>query len=263
MARKYILSLLMVAVLIMMGVAFFLLRPRPKPRTRIVPYATAPAIQNGDSTAYNSGLTGRALATLPDGTRLILNPNTVVHVPKDFNLHSRQVRLDGDAFFDIARQADRPFVVHTRNLVLTVMGTSFRVSAFARDEGESAEVLRGQIRAAKAYHSTEVEPEILSSGDMIMINRSIDLMEKETFDTTTLRSWCDDQLVFINTPFPQVIQQLEDWYGITIDAYGNTDNIKGLTGTFDHQDLTAVLEAISLVYHCRYKIEKYSVRLNF
>jgi len=263
MARKYILPLLVVTLLIVIGIAFFVLRPKQKPLTHGTGYASAPAVLAWDSTQYSSGLTDRVQATLADGTKLILNPNTVIRVPKDFNVHSRQVSLDGDAFFDVTSHADKPFVVHTRNLVLTVLGTAFRVSAFAKDEGESVEVLRGKVRAGKGYSSSEREPEILGAGDMVMINRSIDLMEKETFDTVALQTWCRDQLVFLNTPFPQMIQQLEDWYGITINVNGNTENVHGLTGTFDHQNLVTVLDAICFLYHSTYKIEKYTVQLNF
>jgi hypothetical protein len=95
--------------------------------------------------------------------------------------------LDGEIFL-IARHADkRPLIIHTRQLIITVQSAYARlhIEAFASSPGEQADLMEGQLKVTKSYHSsTDNEPETLRSGDMVMINKEIDLMEKETMNST-------------------------------------------------------------------------------
>jgi ferric-dicitrate binding protein FerR (iron transport regulator) len=135
------------------------------------------------------------------------------------------------------------------------------VSAFAKDEGESVEVLAGTLRAEKAYASKDHDPETLGAGDMVMINRSIDLMEKETYDTTELHIWKAGTLVFRQTPFDSVLHRVEDWFGVTITVRGETSKAPPMTGTFTDARLDDVMRSLSLVVPFRYAIRKYSVEI--
>lgn len=103
----------------------------------------------------------------------------------------RELRVDGDFFMRVP-DAPQPLVVRSRLLVLTVTGkTAFRITAYAREAGEQVEVLYGHIKANKSYPSHYAEPDLLTDGQMTMINRDIDLMEKETTDIAALRAWSD------------------------------------------------------------------------
>lgn len=166
--------------------------------------------------------------------------------------------LDGDAMFEGAM----PFIVRTRNLVLRVDG-SVRVSAFSRDEGESAEVLSGAVRADKAYASPDHETDTLRFGDMIMINRSIDLMEKETYDTAELHTWKIGTLAFNHTPFDTVVQRLQDWFGVGIDVTGDPGSQARASGTFPNARLDQVLDELSSSFSFRYSVGKDSVKIRF
>lgn len=103
----------------------------------------------------------------------------------------RELRVDGD-FFIRAPEGSAPLIVRSRLLVLTVTGrTSFRITAYAHEAGEQVEVLEGHIEARKSYPSPYPEPDQLDAGQMTMINRDIDLMEKETTDLAALRAWSE------------------------------------------------------------------------
>ncbi|HTJ15098.1 MAG TPA: FecR domain-containing protein [Dinghuibacter sp.] len=203
----------------------------------------------GDSLLIGSSSLERRSFVLPDSTKVILNPGTRVYYSRS------AVLLDGDAFFD----APHLFTVHTRNLSMTGVA-AFRVSAFAKDEGESASILSGRLLATKAYTSHDPETDTLMGGNMVMINRSIDLMEKETFDTLPLRAWVAGSLVFNNAPFDSVVHQLEDWYGVTIDVQGDVGRTARITGTFS-SSLKQAMEALALLLPCRYSIARYSVTI--
>jgi hypothetical protein len=110
---------------------------------------------------------------------------------KTVRLPDRDFQLDGEVFL-IWRNGDkRPFTIRTRQLIITLQSPTARlhIDAFAASPGEQADLLEGEVKVTKSYHSsTDDEPEILHSGDMVMINRDIDLMEKETLDSAERRA---------------------------------------------------------------------------
>lgn len=126
-----------------------------------------------------------ALSTLPDGTQVLKRPQTVLRPSKLFNKDDRTIELDGEALFVVQSFSGKPFIIHTRNLVITVQaaGTRLHVDAYASSPGEEVDLLEGKIQVTKSYHSsTDNEPEVLVAGEMVMINRDIDLMEKEKLE---------------------------------------------------------------------------------
>jgi ferric-dicitrate binding protein FerR (iron transport regulator) len=261
MSLKYLLVIFLAVLTTAAVVVFYTKR---KGEFHFSPEMLQQSVGAGDSIFYSSGLTQRQSLTLADSSRIMLNPNTQVHIPKNFGVAHREIYLDGDAYFEVPpADGGSPFSVHTRELTLLFPEGTTRISAFAKDEGESAEVLDGKVMVQKAYASKDHEPEVLGQGDMVMINQSIDLMEKETYDTTSLLAWKQDDLVFDHTSFPDVLRRLEDWYGVDIQTTGSVGNPAPLSASFHHAGLTEVLHGLQDKYHCKYAVEKYKARLDF
>ncbi|MDB6087947.1 MAG: anti-FecI sigma factor, FecR [Gammaproteobacteria bacterium] len=131
--------------------------------------------------------TPRALR-FADGTEVFYLSDTRIE-PSGSYPQSREIRVDGDAFIRASAGA-QPLIVRSRLMVLTVTGSSaLRVTAYAKDSGEEAQVLYGQVGAKKAYPSPQSEPDSLVGGQEVMVNETIDLQEKETTDLARLRSW--------------------------------------------------------------------------
>lgn len=135
-------------------------------------------------TLVEAGVKGSPLPskamTLPDGTQVLMDPRTRIDLSKGFGESNRDIQFDGEAMLIVRSNAKKPFVIHTRNLVIQVLGTRLHVDAFASSPGEEVDLLEGKLRVTKSYHSsTDNEPETLQAGEMVMINRDIDLMEKE------------------------------------------------------------------------------------
>jgi hypothetical protein len=144
--------------------AFVLLKPRPAP----VPQSVR--LEDGVEIFFLTGSRAQPAPGYP-------NP--------------REIAVDGDFLFRVPASAT-PLVLRSRLLVLTVTGdTALRVTAFAKEAGEQTEVLHGNVKANKSYPSPYAEPDLLGAGEMTMINRDIDLMEKETTDLAALRAWSD------------------------------------------------------------------------
>jgi hypothetical protein len=128
---------------------------------------------------------------LADGTEAFFLSDTRVE-PAATYPQPREIRVDGDAFLRVPA-ASGPLIVRTRLFVLTVTGDSaLRVKAYWKQTGEQVEVLSGHVQAKKSYPSSYSEPDELASGEMSMVNQTIDLMEKEKFDPAPLRQWSEE-----------------------------------------------------------------------
>jgi len=155
---------------------------------------------------YSNGTTELQVVSLPDGSRMTIGSGTTVMPSKGFGKEDRDVGIDGSGLFEVAG-GKKTFVVLTGNLVIEVLDTTggsgasgsgggsgvdgsggsgggwkirFAVDAVRKRPGEEVDLLNGSLRVTKSYHSdTDSLPEELTAGDMVMINREIDLMEKE------------------------------------------------------------------------------------
>jgi ferric-dicitrate binding protein FerR (iron transport regulator) len=137
-------------------------------------------IRLGGGTRYINNSQGAQWVTLPDNSRVKLSGGTAVELGKLFEMGNRVVDIDGEGMFEIRPMGGKMFVVTTKNLVIYGPGTSFRVDAFRTRPGEEVDLLEGKLTIRKSYHSDlDSAVEELTSGDMLMINREIDLMEKE------------------------------------------------------------------------------------
>ncbi len=125
---------------------------------------------------------------LPDSTEVWMNIKSQLKIPADFNKKTRTVFLKGDVFFNI-KSNGKPFIIKTGQLVINTTKASLRVDAYTAP-GEEADVLTGTVKVKKSYFSTlDNEQYELTPGQMVMINREIDLIEKEKFDSAELKIW--------------------------------------------------------------------------
>ncbi len=127
---------------------------------------------------------------LADGTEAFFYSDTRIK-PAATYPDPRTMEIDGEAYLKVPAAAT-PLIVRTRLLVLTVTGKSaVRIIAHWHETGEQVDVLEGHVEAKKAYKSNYEVPDQLARGQMVMINKTIDLMEKETSDMAELSAWTD------------------------------------------------------------------------
>ena len=144
-------------------------------------------IRLGDGTHYVNHSQSAQWVTLPDNSQIKLTSGTSIVLGSDFPLGNRVVDIDGEGMFEVHPWAGRMFVVTTRNLLIVGPGTKFRVDAFRTKPGEEVDLVEGQLTVRKLYHSSlDSASARLESGDMLMINRDIDLMEKEKMNPDEL-----------------------------------------------------------------------------
>ncbi|MEQ9286641.1 MAG: FecR domain-containing protein [Cyclobacteriaceae bacterium] len=208
----------------------------------------------------------RSTFRLPDGTIVKLNSDSKLTFAEDFDDKSRQVYLEGEAFFDVVKDANRPFMVHSSGVVTTALGTSFNVKAFDYNEGEDkieVSLVTGKVSVRKTKGNVDL---ILIPGEQALIDGASS--QKRAFEDAEVLAWKDGVIHFRDTGFTDIIVELERWYDVDFEVEGLDDSagqrLKG-TGKFNtqKQSLTTVLEVLSYSMNFKYEMNKKRVLIKF
>lgn len=149
-----------------------------------------PACLFSQQKLYTSGSSKTKNIILPDGTKVSMNTKTSVRLAPDFGVKQRTVWLKGEAFFTVVPYRKQQFIIRTGQLIINTREARIQIDAYPDAGGEEADVLSGNVKVKKSYYSKlDNEQYSLNKGEMVMINRGIDLIEKEKFDSTQLKNW--------------------------------------------------------------------------
>lgn len=192
---------------------------------------------------------------LGDSTSVKLGPTSVLHYPTQFNSNERRVRLNGEAYFEVAHNPDKPFVIETGDLQIKVLGTSFNVHAFENDELSTVALFTGQVEVTKGLLSQRIKP-----GQSIVYDKAKASLTIEPFDRVKERESMAGILHFERASYAEVARQLSRKYGITY-PYPAAISLM-YSGTIAHEPLEHVLEKLSLTtpYHFTVKSNTLIVR---
>lgn len=186
---------------------------------------------------------------LPDGTKVIMNADSRIRYHEDFaSVSERVVYFEGEAFFDVAKDPLRPFIIHSNQVTTTVLGTSFNVHAFA-GEDIIVSVVAGKVKVQKP-----LEAIYLHSGEQAVYGMSDRSLFKKSFDPSSTLAWKEGTLYFKNERFRDIVKKLERWYGVSIDVQ-KVDIEDGFTGSYHHKSLDEVMEGMGFVLGFDYEIK--------
>lgn len=241
------------------------LRRRPAPR-RSAPWLRAAAavvlLLGGGAVAHRAGLlpsgpaaapphvvettTGqRARIVLSDGTEVRLGPSSRLRYPAGFGPDGREVTLEGEGYFRVARDPRRPFRVHAAGSVTRVLGTRFGVAA--SPAGVRVTVEEGRVAFGGASAAERVE---LTAGWSARLGRDGTMGTPERVDAGRALAWTEGRLAFAGAPLPEVAAALERWYGLRVGlAVPGADTLRltaDLEGASACEALAIVGMALSL-----------------
>lgn len=234
---------------------------------------------------------------LNDGTKLWLNSESELKYPASFKSRKfRDVYLKGEAYFDVTKNKDKPFRVHTSEFKINVLGTAFNVKAYPGDPTIEATLEHGKINVEKILQDNPdkeksksqkitLEPDqtiilfkdenSLHTADLPIAKKkkekSTDSFNKpkmvkkdgilKNVDTATYTSWKENKLIFKSKTLKRLIPELERWYNINIDLDSSSlDTIK-CTGTFENETPEQAIHALCTASGITYEIEKNHVIL--
>lgn len=192
---------------------------------------------------------------LADGSQIILNSESQLTVPPDFPDESREVYLEGEAYFDVQSNDEKPFIVNSEHTFVKVTGTKFGVRAYDNVEQSLAVVEEGEVIVGYHDHGNKQQVVLHANDLAILPHRGTDdrLRVKKVEKLTEYLGWRKGKLVFQNTPLRDVERRLERWYGIQVEIADSTLYDNNLTAVFEDEPLIEVLNVVALSLGVEYK----------
>ena len=188
---------------------------------------------------YMTNSETEGIYTLSDGTKVWLNGDSKLDFPKTFDGDVRKVVLSGEAFFDVAKNPNKPFIIETQSTNIEVLGTSFNVKD---DENEiSVVVSTGKVKFYE--RENPVEMVILTPGEKGVFKD--DKISKLKNRNKNYASWHTGVFEFKNTPVKEVLQELSSYYGlIQLNKSINLDCL--FKGVFEKESKESIIETLEL-----------------
>lgn len=183
---------------------------------------------------------------LSDGSAITLNTNSVLTYPAEFENNERRVKLTGEAFFDIARDEERPFVIDLHdNYYVKVLGTSFNVKSITGDS-----ITEVYVKTGKVEFGSSTEKIILEAGEKGVLNNHTGQLQKitEGLSLEAETFWLDQHIIFESTPLVNVINRLNLVYDDEVVLACDDLSDEAITSEFKGQSLLEILEVIAEVH---------------
>ena len=182
--------------------------------------------------------------TLADSSVVTLNANSSIKVRLTLmGAETREVWVDGEAFFDIARRKDlSKFIVHTGNVDVEVLGTKFNVNN--RRGTTEVMLVEGKVKLVKKDQA----PLIMKPGEQVSVSDVQDHFEATVAEPEKYEAWRNNMLVFENTPLSEVGQIIVDYYGVNVVVSDSLLATRQFTGTLPNNDLDVILLSLRTAY---------------
>lgn len=208
----------------------------------------------------------RAMIRLTDGTHVQLNVDSRLTVPADFGEETREVELEGEAFFEVATDSTRPFRVHSKEVVTRVLGTAFDVNAYADEKETRVMVAEGRVALDSEPSSSAPDDEeevVLTKHQMARITQRGNRVIRRDSDPNQHLAWMDGRLVLKEASFEEVTRKLERWYDLDVLLSERTAPPLGhLNARFsEDQPLPEVLSVVATAFGLEY--ERHRKRVTF
>lgn len=191
--------------------------------------------------------------TLTDGTRVTLNANSGLRYPRGFNGAQRVVYLKGEAYFEVAHDVKKPFIIYSGTVRTQVLGTSFTISAYNEQKTIKVTVLTGKVGVIDQSNKAEamLTRGLSATTDRIHQNFTI----SHIADPEDAIAWLDDKLMFENTTLTDVATALNNKYAVSIKISNKRIAAQRITAIFQNQTLPDILTGITRLTHSRYRID--------
>ena len=181
--------------------------------------------------------------TMEDGTVITLNKNSRLSYSDKYGKDNRNVKLEGEAYFEVAKDSGKPFQVEINGASITVLGTHFNVKADAESDDITATLVEGSIRFEGAKQNIVMTP-----NQQLTFSRSTNKVDVKHVDTDPFTFWKDGLLKYKSIPFIELIKELQSTYKveIQIDSQELKNPAVTVSGTFSQeQSIEQILKVIS------------------
>lgn len=191
--------------------------------------------------------------TLSDGTTIRLNSNSEIRISNDYLELTRQVELEGEAYFDVSHNPEKPFLIHANETKIEVLGTSFNVRTVAEENEVQLAVIEGSVSFSSWEGTLTKESVVLKTGQFAYVDLERHVIDVEEFAVNNYLFWMKGRLVFEELPLKQVCTQLNRLYDVRCDYADVMIGDLKLTADFSGDTLEKTLSVIALSLDITYK----------
>lgn len=204
---------------------------------------------------------------LSDGSKVWLNAESSLSFCENFSDSIREVKLVGEAFFEVNHDASRPFIVRTEDISVSVLGTQFNISAYSDDEDISVSLVQGSVKVNFDNGHPEdtilLEPGFgIGYSKVTHDTNEFSLLEDE-FLYNRKTAWKNGSLVFDGQDFKSFVKDISRWYGVNVTVTGEPSSDWRIRGAFENEYLTNILNAISFNKDFHYDLNGKDLKLMF
>ena len=216
----------------------------------------------------------KSTVTLADGSIIRLNAGSRLTYPETFESDTRSIQLVGEAFFEVVRDEKRPFIIKSGDLVTTVLGTSFNISAFP-DQDISVTVATGKVRVESSSKSDspfegaregnkgqqgdvskdqgpKTKSQLLTPGQQATFKPTTGELTKTEVDIDQYIAWKDGILVLQDKSFEELEEILEKWYGVPVTIEGEKLKTCMIRAKFQNPSMKKLMDALKYIYEIEY-----------
>lgn len=206
-----------------------------------------------------TGVGEREGLSLPDGSRVVLNPMSRLEVAAGFGRDERVVSLSGAAFFDVAEDSLRPFLVDLGVVTLRVLGTEFAVSAYDGAAEAHVVVASGRVAVRPGGQPMETRREV-GPAQRATVDRAGGFVTVDSADLDDYLLEQQGRVVLRSVPLARALEELQRWYDVKLEVTDPVLADRRITATFEFDPLGDVLHAIAMAVDATYSVEGRTVR---
>lgn len=199
----------------------------------------------------------KSIFRLTDGTRITANSGTRIRHIRDFEKNQRDLYLEGEAYFEVAKDPTRPFSVYADSLVTQAIGTSFLIKA-VKDRPVEVSLLEGIVEVKDPHQSKSLIP-----GQQAYYDESTQEIHLQDFDEEEVMAWTKKIIFLKDKELTEVFEILENWYGVDIQVTNMPKKSLTVNGKYQDQTLTNVLRGLSYTARFRFSVEDKVVTIKF
>jgi ferric-dicitrate binding protein FerR (iron transport regulator) len=192
---------------------------------------------------------GQYQLELPDGSLVWLNASSSIHFPTSFTEKDRRVEITGEAYFEVAKDASKPFIVAVNNSEVQVLGTHFNVNAYNDEEEVRTTLLEGSVKFVDGNNTSLLQP-----GQQSQLAKNGIVKVVSNVDVDEVMAWKNGLFSFENAGIETIMRQLSRWYDVEIEYKGKTDDIF-VAEISRNIKLSDALKALELTGRVKFEID--------
>ena len=197
---------------------------------------------------------GEHSLTFADGSLVKVNSATELWFPTDFGKNTRQVQLQGEAYFQVEQDQDHPFIVNlTHDIKIRVTGTAFNVNAYKEEDEINVALVEGSVDILRG---TELLTSLIPGQIFSYHKESSQYKVNQTGDVTHMTDWTSDIFVFRDEPIARIMRKLSRWYNVDINVHNEIKDVR-YTGILNRkQPLNETLDALRMTGELDFEIQR-------